>query len=300
MLRSNIEIVEKLIDCLKTKVSHYKEHMLECLFYLVFPEDKSREDIKKNPKAEAYIKMNNDQLKKLKARFRELKGFNLMMDTFATENVEPILYHSSRIIGIFLSCVSFTECTKVFLESSVIIRMAEKLSHGSSRLLHECAKCISYALDSIGLPEPKVKIIIPKIVQMLGSDDPQFAQYLSRCLVSATINSVENKNIIMICNGIQGLLALLDKYKNVDNNNFKPIYDEIMDNSLIALKNLVRDKIDPSQKYKGIEIVSRFFIENVINLLIPGYQQSHGTEFANESDPNGKYQNKESCFNPFD
>ncbi|VDM43336.1 unnamed protein product [Toxocara canis] len=147
--------------------------------------------------------------------------------------------------------------------------MADKLSHGSPRLLVECSNCLSAVSDVEELRRMELSRPLLKILQILGSSEAELVKhslgFIGNVASSSRTGIINpNKEFLVRNRAFESLLNVL-KYNRCTSDS-QLVDHEIIENAIFALKNLTAN-------FSSIErtnIVRKQILQRLIDSSLTG------------------------------
>uniref|UniRef100_A0A0N5ASD5 Armadillo repeat-containing protein 8 n=1 Tax=Syphacia muris TaxID=451379 RepID=A0A0N5ASD5_9BILA len=176
----------------------------------------------------------------LKKYFAENGGIETLLWFLLNEPSEEVMYYAAHSLRHMLHSAH-----KVIAERCVAARgvqiFADKLSHGSPRLLVECSDCLSAMSDVDCLRENEMSRPLWQVLQILGSNEPELMKHSLAFLgnvVSSNRSGITNPNkeFLISNRGVESIINVLRYY--IPRQDSPLITYEIIENGIFALKNL--------------------------------------------------------------
>ncbi|MFH4975298.1 hypothetical protein AB6A40_002007 [Gnathostoma spinigerum] len=175
-----------------------------------------------------------------KKSFTDNGGLDLLLGFLIDEPSERVLFHAASSIRNVVDCTDYSIANRFVVIGGIKI-FADKLSHGSPRLLLECSKCLCIVSDVDILSEIDLSGQLSQVLRILGASDLELVKYTLGFIGNVASNRTGNVNPnkeYLARNGASDLLMnVLQFYAPISSGSSLVSY-EIIENALFALKNL--------------------------------------------------------------
>uniref|UniRef100_A0A915C239 Armadillo repeat-containing domain-containing protein n=2 Tax=Parascaris univalens TaxID=6257 RepID=A0A915C239_PARUN len=176
----------------------------------------------------------------IKKYFAKENGIEMLLWFLTNEPSEQVMYYAAFALRSMLNHPDKTIAERCVSADGVKV-LADKLSHGSPRLLVECSNCLSAVSDVETLRQIELSRPLLQILQILGSSESELVKHclgfignVASSSRTAVVNP--NKEFLVKNKGLESLLNVLQYHLSLSDGHL--VEFEIIENAIFALKNL--------------------------------------------------------------
>ncbi|KHN86443.1 Armadillo repeat-containing protein wrm-1 [Toxocara canis] len=176
----------------------------------------------------------------IKKYFAKENGIEMLLWFLTNEPSEQVMYYAAFALRYMLNHPDKVIAERCVSADGVKV-LADKLSHGSPRLLVECSNCLSAVSDVEELRRMELSRPLLKILQILGSSEAELVKhslgFIGNVASSSRTGIINpNKEFLVRNRAFESLLNVL-KYNRCTSDS-QLVDHEIIENAIFALKNL--------------------------------------------------------------